>query len=435
MSQAFLRFFEDQKVQTEARINGDIERHRKGFAKVRITDGEGGLVENVKVHLKQKTHDFKFGCNIFMLDQFPEEEKNVQYREEFKKLFNYTVAPFYWSDLEVTDGEPRFAADAPNVYRRPAPDKVMEYCVENGIEVKGHPLFWHVYLPEWLVRDKDKAFKRLEQRFREISERYADLIPDWDVVNESLVRPSHKEDNRLPYDYVNRAFEMAERYFPSSRLFINETTEYSWQKHFLWELSAYYMQIENLLFKGRKVDAIGLQYHLFMTPEVLEREAKILLNPGSLFDVMDTYGRFQRPLHISEVTIPAYGLTDESKEVQAQLTEWLYKLWFSHPNMESIVWWNLVDGTAVGSPLGGTDGENYYGGGLLNYDMSKKPAYEVLDRLIHEEWHTELDFDSAEFLFHGFFGEYEVEILYGEKRITREVHLSKSGDKGFEIVL
>ena len=186
-----------------------------------------------------------------------------------------------------------------------------------------------------------------------------------------------------------------------------------------------------LTLKGSKIDAIGLQYHLFRRPEVLEKDAAILLNPTCLFDVMDTYGKFNRPMHISEVTIPAYGLTEENKEIQAELTKWLYKIWFSHPGMESVVWWNLVDGTAAYAPLGSAAGENYYGGGLLNYDMSKKPVYHVLDRLIHKEWHTELEVLAGEFLFHGFFGEYDVDIYLDGQKIERNIHLSKEGDREF----
>jgi GH35 family endo-1,4-beta-xylanase len=433
MSHPLLRCFEEQRVQTERRIEGDIQRYRKAFAKIRVVNSDGKPVENVKVRVNQRTHDFKFGCNIFMLEQFPDEEHNQAYREEFKKLFNYAIVPFYWSDFEPVDGEPRFGENPVDIYRRPAPEKVLKYCADNNIGVKGHPLFWHHFLPDWLVKDQDEAFFRVERRIREIAQVYKDRIRDWDVVNESLSRPSHQKDNRLPHDYVRRVFDLANRYFPGNRLFINETTEYSWQSHFLWEMSAYYMQIENMLMKNSKIDAVGLQYHLFRTPEVLEKEADILLNPACLFDVMDTYGKFNRPLHISEVTIPAYGLTDENKEIQAQLTEWLYKIWFSHPSMESIVWWNLVDGTAAYAPLGSAEGENYYGGGLLNYDMSKKPVYHVLDRLIHKEWHTELEFSQNEFIFNGFFGEYDVEIHLDGQKILQKIHLSKEGNREFTL--
>jgi hypothetical protein len=72
---------------------------------------------------------------------------------------------------------------------------------------------------------------------------------------------------------------------------------------------------------------------------------------------------------------------------------------------------NLVDGYAAYAPLGSEEGENKYGGGLCHFDMSPKPAYRVLDRLINEEWRTNIDAKcKEEFTFRGFYGEYEIEI-------------------------
>ena len=80
--------------------------------------------------------------------------------------------------------------------------------------------------------------------------------------------------------------------------------------------------------------------------------------------------------------------------------------------MKSIVWWNLVDGYAAYAPLGSCEGENRYGGGLLRFDMTEKPAYKVLDRLINHEWKTSLEteLDSDSLSFRGFYGEYEITI-------------------------
>lgn len=435
MVHPYLKYFHEQKAEVESRIRYDIERHRKAFAEINVINKDGNPVDDAQLHINQISHEFKFGCNAFMIDQFPDDEHNQKYRDMFPVLFNYAITPFYWSDFEVHDGSPRFGKDSPNVYRRPAPEKVIEYCNEEGIAIKGHPLFWHLFLPDWLVNDKDEAFFRIERRIREISENYRTRICDWDVVNESLSRQPHKKDNRLPRDYVNRIFKLADHYFPGNRLFINETTEYSWQAHFLWELSAFYMQIENMLMKGARIDAIGLQYHLFRTPEQLEKQADILLNPQCLFDVMDTYGKFNKPLQISEITVPAYGGTDESKQLQAEITEWLYKIWFSYPNAESIVWWNFVDGTAAYAPLGSIEGENYYCGGLLNYDMSPKPVYKVLERLINKEWHTEesLNLCNGRTKFNGYFGKYDVDIIVNGRTEKHTIDLTKQGNRVFKI--
>jgi hypothetical protein len=96
--------------------------------------------------------------------------------------------------------------------------------------------------------------------------------------------------------------------------------------------------------------------------------------------------------------------------------------------MKSIVWWNLCDGYAAYAPLGSEEGENHYAGGLCRFDMSPKPSYLALDRLINREWRTNLCCEcEEEFTFRGFFGEYEIEITEGEKVTKHTVSLTENG--------
>ena len=98
MSNPYLTYFEAQKEQTLARIKCDTDRHRKGYANLSLQVDGKELPSGTRVHLSLRRHEFKFGCNLFMLDQFPDEEHNRLYRERFAELFNYAVAPLYWSD-------------------------------------------------------------------------------------------------------------------------------------------------------------------------------------------------------------------------------------------------------------------------------------------------------------------------------------------------
>lgn len=117
------------------------------------------------------------------------------------------------------------------------------------------------------------------------------------------------------------------------------------------------------------------------------------------------YGSFNKPIQISEITIPSTIFGEKTDEgLQREITENLFRLWFSNPNMEAIIWWNLSDGAAFGN-------EDEFKGALLRSDMSEKPVYEMLDRLINKEWHTEETVNASEdgsFNFRGFYGEYEI---------------------------
>ncbi len=66
--------------------------------------------------------------------------------------------------------------------------------------------------------------------------------------------------------------------------------------------------------------------------------------------------------------------------------------------MRGITWWDLCD-----------EGSWLPGGGLLRKDMTPKPAYDALRRLIRETWHTRTEGKTdaeGRLTFRGFFGRY-----------------------------
>ena len=61
----------------EQEANRRIEQNRKGHFQLRF-EGEN-LPGQFEVSYRLKRHDFDFGCNIFMLDQYDTEEENERY--------------------------------------------------------------------------------------------------------------------------------------------------------------------------------------------------------------------------------------------------------------------------------------------------------------------------------------------------------------------
>ena len=126
--------FARHKPFTDRMIEAGIERNRKGNAKITVTDENGTPIQGAKIKAVQKSHEFRFGANLLMLDEFETDEKNEKYKKYFSDLFNMATLPFYWNTLEPERGKPRYAKDSPKVYRRPAIDLCMEFCEEYGIE-------------------------------------------------------------------------------------------------------------------------------------------------------------------------------------------------------------------------------------------------------------------------------------------------------------
>ena len=143
------------------RADADIKKNRTGDFTVILTDKDGKPIAGREISLNHKTHDFDFGCNFFMYGQYDTKEENERYEREWKKLFNTAVVPFYWEGTEPTQGSIRYTSDMPNnIYRRPTAESVVEWCDKNGIRKKGHPLFWHEFLPQWLPEDWEELYPK-----------------------------------------------------------------------------------------------------------------------------------------------------------------------------------------------------------------------------------------------------------------------------------
>ena len=54
----------------------------------------------LEIKAKQKSHEFRFGANLFMLDELETEEKNEKYKKHFADVFNMATLPFYWDATE-----------------------------------------------------------------------------------------------------------------------------------------------------------------------------------------------------------------------------------------------------------------------------------------------------------------------------------------------
>ncbi len=170
--------FEIHRDYMETKVNCGIELYRKGYGKITVKNSSGEVVPDAKIILSQKDHEFKFGANVFMLDEFESEEKNLAYRKYFAEIFNMATLPFYWNATEPKKGDTRYDKDSAKMYRRPPIDLCMEFCEKNGIEPREHGLAYGAFFPDWLKNANVFEVKcALENRFREISERYAHRIP------------------------------------------------------------------------------------------------------------------------------------------------------------------------------------------------------------------------------------------------------------------
>ena len=418
----WLKYADEHRDLLEGRVKEDIEKYRKGDCKLGFCDENGKPLAGKTVKVTQTSHDFKYGANIFMLDEFPDEEGNALYRESFKKYFNLATVPFYWDGLEPEQGKPRYNADSSKVYRRPAPDLCVKYCEENGVLPKLHCLVYDKFIPEWLPIDDMAAMEKLyEKRFSEIAERYSGKLYEVEVINELLCESGWKFKSAISSkrDIIEWSFALAKKYFKNDVLVINEGNPLAPAAEKGYR-GAYFMMIDAALKRGTPIHKIGLQHHSFTGAKATNEQEYMaavaqgnpLFDPAMILKALDVYAAHGLPLEMTEITVPTFGDTEEDELLQADLLELIYTCFFSHPAMESVVYWNLPDGYAY-SAAGRIWNENQCRGGLFHHDMTPKKAAERMYELFNKKWHTDLTLVTDEdgyISFRGFYGDYQAEM-------------------------
>jgi endo-1,4-beta-xylanase len=233
---------------------------------------------------------------------------------------------------------------------------------------------WHEVYPRWAPNDPDTVKPMLKARVQSIVREFQGLIDRWDVINEATV--SQNFDNGVgkwvardgAAAVVLETLQWAKEANPKALLLYND-----------YNLSPAFEQlVETLVKRNAPMDAVGIQSHMHRGEWTLERA----------WEVCETYARFGKPLHFTEITVLSgqngwelprpWASTPEGEQRQADYVERFYTLLFSHPAVEAITWWDFSDRFAwQGAPAG-----------LLREDLSPKPAYERVRRLIREQWWT-----------------------------------------------
>ena len=106
-----LKYFREMSENSRQRMTSGVELYRKGDARLTVTHADGSpLAEEATVHAVLKNHEFRFGANIFMLDEFESEEKNAddllcQKRQLSRKFSIWQLSPFtgaIWNRKKVS---------------------------------------------------------------------------------------------------------------------------------------------------------------------------------------------------------------------------------------------------------------------------------------------------------------------------------------------
>ena len=376
--------------------------HRKAKCKLHMIDEQENVLSNVKLQCKQTNHEFLFGCGGFDMLSYCNEPKkeDLPFLEDrvnkWLDLYNYATLPFYWGGFELVEGQPETASRM----------NAAKFLKEHGVKVKGHPLCWHTACADWLLKyDNETIMKKQIERIHRDVTGFKGTIDMWDVINEVVIMPIFdKYDNaitRLCQDkgrigLIKEVFAAAKESNPDATLLLND---------FNTSIS-YEILIDGCLEAGVPITAIGIQSH----------QHQGYWGADKVHEVLKRYEHFGLPIHFTENTFVSGDLipsdisdlndfqskdwpsTKEGEERQQNQMEEMYRILFEHPLVEAITGWDFADGAWLNAPSG-----------VIRKDNSVKPAYEMLQNLIWNEWRTDYEVctdDNGYVLVEGFKGEY-----------------------------
>jgi len=374
-----------------ARFENDIRNWRQRDMVVRVVDPEGGPVAGARLEIVQVRHAFPFGCNLFAYRLWDDDRKNRIYEERFRQLFNFATVPLYWSAIEKRPGRADFEAA----------DAAVRWCRREQILVRGHPLLWDATVPRWVEELAPDAVRAAVQaHVRQTIERYREAVDFWDVVQQPSPTPHVGPVSIEPADVLRWAAEDR----PRGLLLINGA-----------DARAAADVARRVRAAGVRLDGLGVCSHQHEGVWTLQQVRQVL----------DAAAEGGVPVHLSEVVIPGSA---DSEADQAEAVRHLYTAAFAHPSVASITWWDLSDRFAWrGAP-----------GGLLRADLSPKPAYEALDRLINHLWRTTAagrTDEEGKVAVRAFLGEYRLTARLGRRTAAALVHLARDGRSDFTVVL
>ncbi|WP_282037711.1 endo-1,4-beta-xylanase [Saccharicrinis aurantiacus] len=176
------------------------------------------------------------------------------------------------------------------VYDWTASDAIVNYAVENKLNIHGHALVWHNATPNWVENfsGTDAEFETmLEEYVKTVVTRYKGKITSWDVVNEAFNDGSGTYRNSVFYQrmgasFISKCFQWAREADPDVLLFYNDYNMCSDQT----KRDAVFTMVDDLISNSVAIDGVGYQMHIAYnwpakkdiqdaTQDILDRNLKV----------------------------------------------------------------------------------------------------------------------------------------------------------------
>lgn len=246
-------------------------------------------------------------------------------------------------------------------------DQMVNYAVDNGMQVRGHALVWHRQTPSWVFSgSSSQVLQRMKNHITNVMQHFKGKVQVWDVVNEAIMddgsyRTNNEGENQnsgwygaLGESYIAEAFIAAHEADPDAKLFYNDYYNYHPVRR-----QAIYDMLKGLLAEGVPVHGVGLQAHLNLEPGTSPDEQSYHQTVANMEEAIEMYASLGLDVQITEMDISLYlrgitytedqfytldKLTDEILEQQAERYREFFDMFREHSDkISSVTTWGIVD--------------------------------------------------------------------------------------------
>ena len=240
----------------------------------------------------------------------------------------------YWNQI-TPENASKWASCEPQqgVYNFGEAKSMYNYCKSNKIPFKFHTLVWGSQYPSWLNNISGTARKTAVENWIKNAAQNFPAAEYIDVVNEAM--PGHAPfpfkndiggDNGLygtGWDWIVWSFEQARKYFPNSKLLINDynvLNEYTCLDD--------YIKVVNILKARNLIDGVGCQSHGLENTNAANLKAR--LNRLAATGV---------PIYISELDL---NIADDN--TQKNKMQELFPVMYEHSAVKGVTIWGYLQG-------------------------------------------------------------------------------------------
>jgi endo-1,4-beta-xylanase len=225
-------------------------------------------------------------------------------------------------------------------------DRLLAFCDQHRIAMRGHCLIWNEWNPDW-VKNLTTGERRIffDSYIDEVVARYSGKLQSWDVVNEPFW-PGHKAPGgfRLgPWydafgpDYVRRAFERAAAVDRNTKFVLNEAQTERDDELGLTVRRGLLKLVADLKNAGVKIDVVGLQGHL---------QPQYPHDPARFDEFVHALADLGVDIYITEFDVCDDVFPDDvttRDAAVARTAQQFLETTLRHPAVKALITWELAD--------------------------------------------------------------------------------------------